>query len=151
MSLINTMLRRERTQGVLLTSTQTLVGTDPAAGAEVSQVVPAGQLWQLLAVSVQLVQGITDTPQPMLVIDDGTNVVWEMFGATAAQAVSTTCRYNWAPGAPLTGLIGAGVNVHASAPMPSLMLPAGYRVRTSTIGLTATGNYGAPTLLYVQY
>lgn len=130
----------------------TLVGTDPAAGVEVSQTVPAGKTWELIAVSVQLVQGATDTPQPILVIDDGANVVYEMFGSTTAQAVSTTCRYNWASGVALSGLIGATTNVHSVAPLPEeLLLPAGFRVRTSTVGLTATGNYGAPTLYFVQY
>lgn len=129
-----------------------ITGADPAAGAEVSQTVPAGKIWELCAVSVQLVQGITDTPQPILVIDDGANVLYEMFGSSAAQAVATTCRYSWAPDCPLTGQVGTAANVHAVAPLPEgLTLPAGYRVRTSTIGLTATGNYGVPSFYVVEY
>jgi hypothetical protein len=53
-----------------------VTGTDPAANAEISETVPAGKWWQLLAVSVVLVQGITQTPQPMLTLDDGTNVFY---------------------------------------------------------------------------
>ena len=129
-----------------------LTGTDPAANAEISVIVPTGALWGLLAVTVALVQGITDTPRPILVIDDGTNVVYESFGSSAVQVVSTTCRYTWAEGLELSGQVGATTNVHSNAPLPhGLVLPAGYRIRTSTIGLAATANYGAPGLLIVEY
>jgi hypothetical protein len=127
-------------------------GTDPAANTEIRETVAAGETWLLLSLSVLLVQGATQTPQPILVIDDGTDVVWEGFGCTTAQAVSTTCRYTWGVGLPLTDKVGATTNVHATAPLPSgLILPSGYRIRTSTIGLGANSDFGAPSLLYVKY
>jgi len=128
-------------------------GADPAAGVEVSQTVPAGMIWELISVSVVLVQGITDQPQPMLTIDDGgTNVIFESFGSTTFQAVSTTCRYTWAADLVMTGQVGATTNVHSIAPLPEeLLLKGGYRIRTTTIGLTATGNYGVPSFYVVQY
>jgi hypothetical protein len=151
---VNPQLAREIRQGDQRTG-NTLIqvnGADPAAGAEVSQTVPAGKWWGLQAVSIPLVQGITDTPQPILVIDDGTDVIMELFGATTVQAVSTTCRYNWAPGLPLSGLIGSAANVHATAPLPEdLILAPGYRIRTVTLGLTATGNYGVPSFYVAEY
>ena len=129
-----------------------VAGTNPAANNELSDTVPAGKAWLLMSVSVALVQGATQTPQPILVIDDGTTVVYESFGASAAQAASTTCRYNWAPGLTLTGLIGATTNVHATAPLPAgLILPAGYRIKTTTIGLGANSDFGAPEFLVVEY
>jgi hypothetical protein len=135
--------------GALLVTT---VGTDAGAGNELSVTVPAGKIWGLISVSVQLVQGITQTPQPILTIDDGTNVFWEMFGSSAAQAVSTTCRYTWAPDCPLTGQIGATTNVHSVAPLAEgLTLLAGYRIRTNTIGIGANSDYGPPSLFVVQY
>lgn len=128
-------------------------GSDPAAGAEFSVTVPAGKTWELLAVSVQLVQGLTQTPQPILVIDDGgADVVYEAFGASAAQAASTTARYNWAPGLGLSALVGTTPNIHATAPLPSgLLLPEGFRISSATLGIGANTNYGAPGLLVVQY
>jgi hypothetical protein len=129
-----------------------VTGTNPAANTEFSETVPTGQRWQLLAVTVSLAQGITQTPQPILVIDDGTTVLFESFGSSAAQAVSTTCRYTWAPGHPLTGQVGATTNVHSTGPLPrGLLLPAGYRVRSSTIGIGAATDYGAPTLFVVKF
>jgi hypothetical protein len=127
------------------------LGADPAAGGEVSITVPAGVRWALLSVSVALVQGATQTPQPILVIDDGTDVLFESFGSSAAQAVSTTCRYTWAPNFPLSGQVGATTNVHSVAPLvPGLVLPAGYRIRTSTLGIGANSDYGVPALMIVE-
>lgn len=129
-----------------------VAGADPAANVEVLDTVPAGKTWELLVVSIPLVQGITQTPQPILVIDDGTNVLYEMFGSSAAQAVSTTCRYNWGPDLALTGQVGATTNVHSTAPLPSgLYLPAGYRIGTNTIGKGANTDYGVPSYVVIEY
>lgn len=123
-------------------------GADPAANTEVSDTVPAGQVWALIAVVIDLVQGITQTPQPILQIDDGTTVVAESVGSTAAQGASTTCRYAWGTGYTLTGQIGATPNIRSFAPLPfGLVLPAGYRIRTVTLGIGANTNYGAPRYL----
>ena len=124
-------------------------GTNPAANAEISQTVPAGKFWLLMSVSVSLVQGITQTPQPVLIVDDGTNVLFESFGASSAQNSSITTQYTWAPNLPLTA---GGAATVCTAPLPvSLVLGPGYRVRTSTLGIGANTDYGAPQLLYVQY
>src|SRR5215471_1246247 len=121
------------------------LGTNPAAGSEISETVPAGASWGLLAVSISLVQGLTQTPQPVLTIDDGTDIVFQSVGASAAQAVSTTCRYNWAPGLATSAVLGSGANCVAFAPLPAgLVLGAGWRVRTSTLGIGANSDYAAP-------
>lgn len=115
---------------------------NPGAGAEVVFVVPGNKDWFLYAVYVQLVQGITQTPQPIILMDDGTNTWMESIGSSAVQAVSTTCAYSWAPNMLLTGQVGSGVNVHSNAPIPdSLVLPAGYRIRTNTVGIGANSQY----------
>lgn len=126
-----------------------VAGTDPAANTECSDAVPAGKHWILLSYSVSLVQGATQTPQPSLIIDDGsTGIVAQMFGASAAQNAGVTCRYTWAPGLPLSA---AGAATLASAPLPEgLVLLPGYRLRTSTTGIGANSNYGAPTIYVVE-
>ena len=131
---------------------KTVAGTNPAAGAEVSETVPAGKAWKLVAVSVQLVQGITQTPQPVLVLDDGTTVFFEQFAATNAQGASTTARYSWVlGGGPPIALVGATPNIRGVGPLPDVVLPAGFRVRTSTVGIGANTDYGAPALYVVEY
>ena len=125
-----------------------LTGTNPGANAEVSETVASGKYYELLSVSISLVQGLTQTPQPILVLKDSAGtVIYESWGSTTAQSVSTTCRYNWAPGLTLTGLIGATTNVHACAPLPlGLILGPGFTITTNTIGLGANSDYAAPTL-----
>lgn len=128
-----------------------VTGTDPAANAEISQTVPSGELWELVAVTVALVQGITQTPQPILTITDGSSTIYESIGSTAAQAVSTTCQYTWAAGLTISGQVGATTNVHSVAPLPvGLVLPAGYVIATNTIGKGANSDYGAPRFYVVK-
>jgi hypothetical protein len=135
-----------------ISTAKRVVGADPAANTEFSLTVPAGKSWQLIAVTVALAQGATQTPQPILVIDDGTNTLFEALGSTAVQAVSTTTQYTWAPGHALTGQIGAAAGVHAHAPLPlGLLLGPGYRVRSSTLGLGANSDYGVPGALVIEY
>ena len=129
-----------------------VAGTNPAAGVEVLDTVPAGKFWWLLSVSVQLVQGLTQTPLPSLVIDDGANVIFESPGSSAAQAVSTTAQYTWAPDMPLTGQIGATPNIVSTGGLGTfLILPAGFRIRTITGGLGANTDYGAPSYHVVEF
>lgn len=133
-----------------ISTLRSILGTDRAAGVEVSETVPAGKSWELRCVSVVLVQGATQTPQPLLVIDDGTNVIFESFGAAAAQGASTTQRYTWAPELPFV-TAGTTPNIHSTAPMPCLPLGPGYRVRTVTLGIGANSDYGVPSLFVAEF
>jgi hypothetical protein len=124
-------------------------GSNPAANAEFSATVPAGQYWLLMSVTVSLVQGATQTPQPTLIVDDGTTTIFQGFGASSAQNSAVTTQYTWAPGNTLTA--GAAATI-ATAPLPAgLVLGPGYRVRSSTLGIGANSDYGAPGLLYVKF
>lgn len=136
-----------------LAATYDTVTTNPAANAEVPvTTVPTGKQWLLRGFSVALVQGITQTPQPILIVDDGTNVVFEMFGSSTAQAVSTTCRYSWGAGLPLSGQVGATTNVHSTAPLPfNLVMKEGWRLSTLTIGIGANTDYGIGTIYVVEF
>ena len=127
-------------------------GTNPAANTEVSETVPAEKYWKLLAISVSCVQGATQTPQPVLQIDDGATVMYEMYGATGAQGASSTARYSWVVGGPQpAALVGTTPNIKAVAGLPDMILPPGARIRTSTVGIGANTDYGAPQLTYIEY
>lgn len=124
-------------------------GSNPAANNEFSVTVPTGQYWLLQAVTVSLVQGLTQTPQPVLVVDDGTTAIFQGFGASSAQNSSVTTQYTWAPGNTLTA---GGAATVATAPLPAgLVLGPGYRIRSSTIGIGANSDYGAPGIFYVKF
>lgn len=104
--------------------------------------------WLLLAYSVQCVQGATQTPFPSLIVDDGTNVVFQAFCGTAAINASITAQCTWAPGLPA---VGSGASTANTGPLPQgLVLGPGYRVRTSTTGIGANTNYGAPSILVME-
>jgi hypothetical protein len=133
----------------LTPTVKTVAGTNPAANVECSDTVPAGKVWKLLAYTVTLVQGATQTPTPNLTISDGTTVVSSYPGASAAVSVSTTTQLVWAPLQPLTAGAGATFN---TAPIPGgLILPAGYKLITSTAGKGANTDYGAPAIWVVEY
>jgi hypothetical protein len=136
-----------------LGSLAVVTGTDVAANTEWLETVPAGEWWELRSVSLALVQGATQTPQPKLVIDDGTVTLYAMFGSTTAQAASTTQQYTWAPGLTLSGNVGATTNVHSTGPLPAgLILAGGYRLSSgTTVGIGANSNYGAPVFHVVKY
>ncbi|MGH2671039.1 MAG: hypothetical protein ACRDH5_18340 [bacterium] len=122
-----------------------VTGADPAAGAELTaQVVPADVIWVPLAVIVSLVQGITQTPLPFLILDDGTNNLFEGPGSSAAMVASTTCQFTWALGLPLTGQVGTGTGVRSTGSLARLPLKTGFRIRTITNGIGANSNYGVP-------
>lgn len=124
-------------------------GTDVAANTEIAETVPAGEYWLLKAVSVSLVQGATQTPRPTLIVDDGTDIIFQGFGATTAQDADVTTRYTWAPGLTLT--VGTA-NTIANAALPSgLVLGPGYRLRTLTGGIGANSNYAALSISYVRF
>jgi hypothetical protein len=127
---------------------RTVVGTDPAAGNEISEAVPTNALWRLLGVYCTLVTDATVANRtPALVIDDGSNIVWR--GPwTVAQTASSTNNYSIGNSMPAqvwyasTGLL----------PLPTiLLLPAGYRIRTVTANLQAGDNWGAPNLWVEEY
>jgi len=130
-----------------------LAGTNPAANAEVSETVPAGKGYELLSVTVSLVQAGAGASQPILVLKDSAGrVVFEGFGSSAAQAISTTCQYTWAPGLPLSGQVGATTNVHSTGPLPGgfVLLP-GFTITTVTVGLSANTDYAAPVLYVARF
>lgn len=128
------------------------VGANPAANTEFTFTVPTGKLWEPRALSVSLVQGATQTPLPRLILDDGTNTIAELIGTTVAQTASTTTRYTWGVGLNTSGQIGATPNINSQGNIPAgLLLPAGGRIRSSTAGIGANSDYGAPVLYVVQY
>lgn len=134
-----------------LAQVKRIAGAQPAAGADWTVTVTAGKSWVLFAVYAVLTQGLTQTPQPILFIDDGANVMLESIGSTAAQAASTTAAYNWAPGMILTGQIGSGTGVHSNAPVPDgLLLLPGWRLRTNTLGIGANSQWGVPSIFVAE-
>jgi hypothetical protein len=127
---------------------RSITGTDPAAGAEVSETVPTNARWRLIAVQVTLVTDATvANRQPAIDLDDGALSFWRS-GVGANQTASLTIRNNWGDAAGAFGSTGAPSN----GLLPrDIQLVGGFRIRTSTTNLQAGDNYGAPQMLVEEW
>lgn len=122
------------------------VGADPAAGAEATVTVPAGETWELESFRVTLVtSAVAANRRVTLVIDDGTNILAEIV-AGLDQIASQTITYSYTADAGYettatrSGVIQQGI--------PRMLLAAGYRIRTITDNIDVGDNYGAPVVGY---
>jgi len=127
--------------------------TNPAAGAEVLQAVPTGAMWRLITCSVQLVQGLTQTPLPSLRIRDSLGfVIAQIPIMTTALAASTTAQLTWGQGLVQTSFVAVVADEQYTAPIPMLNdLLAGYDFGTITDGIGANTDYGAMAYLVEEW
>lgn len=127
---------------------RSIVGTDPAAGVEILETVPAGARWSLRSFRFVLVaSAAVANRRPTLIIDDGANELWRV-NSNVNQIANETSTYEAGAGAPFATL---DVRVY-SLPLPvGLVLPAGARIRTSTAALDAADNYAAPQYLIEEW
>lgn len=128
-----------------------LTVTGGATGITITTTVQGAgtRAWGLLSVSVSCVQGATQTPWPSLIVDDGTNVLFQGFSGTAAMSAGTTTQHTWAPG--LLNVGAAATTANTGALPSGLILYPGYRIRTSTTGIGANTDYGVPSYFVVEY
>ena len=123
---------------------RSITGATPGAGAEISETVPTGARWELLAFSAQLVTSATVANRnPSLVLDDGA-LVYARCPTTQLIAASLTYQVTWAQGFSSAQTTGANI---AIAPLPiNDRLGSAHRIRTSTVGIQVGDQYSA-----VQY
>lgn len=128
-----------------------VIGADPAAGAEANFPIPAGQGFLLKAVRIRLVtSAVVANRVPVLVIaDDNGNTVME-HPSPVAQAASLTVDYNWIAdlGYQMSAAVGGKV---CSGIAPFLYLPDGWTIKTVTQLIDVGDNYAAPTLVGEKY
>lgn len=120
-----------------------ITGTNPAAGAEISETVPTGARWRIQNIWTTLVTNATVANRfPVLVIDDGATEYYRASPSSSLPASQT----GWWMGsaAPFGG--ATATNVFAWALPPSLTLLAGHRIRTATSSLQAADDWAAPIL-----
>lgn len=80
-------------------SYRTVTVPSPAAGADWSYAIPAGEYWDLISVYAQLVTSVTVASRyPSLIVGDGV-VTFARSAATGSQAASLTGLNLWVPGA----------------------------------------------------
>lgn len=123
---------------------RSITGTNPAAGAEISETVPTGARWELIAIKFTLTTSATVANRLVsLTLDDGVNIFC-ISGGNQSEPASTVFVYSWSEGL-AGGLVTPTNAISFSLPNPN-RLPAGARIRTQTGAIQAGDQYSA-----VQY
>ena len=119
-----------------------VTGTMPAAGANISETVPAGCRWELQVLNVLLTtSAAAGNRTPFLFIDTPANVI-AVSGQSGFVPASSTYYVQFATNEQCQALTAGGV---LEAPIPSpFALTAGQRFRTVTVNLAAGDQYVAP-------
>lgn len=128
---------------------RSILGTDPAAGVEISETVPTNARWRLLAIRFTFVTDATAATRAVtLVMTHGaSNEINAHNGGT--QTASVTQNYNFANGYPLNTLGTSGMSL---AVLPTrLLLPQAGTITTVTTALQAGDNFSAPSLLVEEW
>jgi len=127
---------------------RSITGTNPAAGAEISEAVPTNARWRIKSLIFTLVtDGTVANRLVKIVIDDGANAL-SKGSCGNYQTASQTYVYTGGAGLyPSSLLIGYWNIVLPEMPI----LFQGWRIRTETDTIQAGDNYGAPQLLVEEW
>jgi hypothetical protein len=118
---------------------RSITGTTPAAGAEISETVPTGARWQVLAFRYQLVTSATVASRlSALLFDDGANIL-AFFGGDATEAAGATFVYSFAAG--FSPIVGSATNAIGRGLPGAVFLPAGARIKTQTSAIQVGDQY----------
>jgi len=125
-----------------------IVGTDPAAGGDIMEVVPAGVQWRLISARAGLATDVTVINRVVrLICDDGVNS-FALLESNYNQPDSLTMSYTFAD----VSLRGVGLGEAVISGIPAgMILGPGFRFFTSTIGLQAGDNWGAPSFMVEEW
>ena len=123
-------------------------GTDPAAGAEHAEAVPANTRWKIRDIRIVFVTDATvENRVVRLMIDDGANWMYDILAIN--HAASLTRFYLYVPG---IGYLETTFDNSGNIRLPLIPDPImyqGWRIVTATTNLQAGDNYGPP-LIYVE-
>lgn len=129
-------------------SIKSIVGTDPAAGNEISETVPANAMWILQSIKASLAtDAAVVNRKPTVTLDDGTNAFFKS-GPFTSQTASLTVPISWSK----DGFWVSSLNtISMVGHLPATVLSAGYRMITVTDGIQAGDNWGVPQLLVEEW
>lgn len=124
---------------------RTIKVATPAAGAEFVVPVEGGRVWRPIAVRGLLTTGVAVANRIVnLVVTDGNDALMTLPNQ-GPQVASQVDAYTWAEGfVGPTGTIGAVGS--AATGMPTLALPAGYTLRSSTLALDVADQWSSVTV-----
>ena len=125
-----------------------ITGTDPAAGAEITETVPTDARWKLRAFRYTLVTDATAANRQSAVqLSDG-STAFHRGRVHTAQTATQTHAYNHS----LQNHFQANVaSVNYQNILPDVLLGAGFTIATITGALQGGDDYGAPQLLVEEW
>lgn len=127
---------------------RSITGTVPAAGAEINEVVPVRTQWRLIAFRYTLTTAVAAANRESnLVIDDGVNP-YVSDTPSFAQVASLAFIYSWMLGVQKQAATQSNL---ITLPSPTVTLPPGHRIRTSTTNIQAADQYTAPQYLVEEW
>lgn len=127
---------------------RSITGTDPAAGVEILETVPANVRWRLYGIRfVFVTSAVAANRSVVLVFDDGTNQYLSI-SDNQVQAASLSHTYVAMPSGQI-GLMGG--SLHTLNLPNDLWLPAGSRFGTATGSKDAGDNFSAPQYLVEEF
>lgn len=126
---------------------RSIPGTDPAAGAEILETVPARRRWRILAFTFDLTTDANAANRLVrLEIKDPTQYIYRHI-ATTAHTASLTHKYSYCD-VGFSELSIATVRVY---PLPTFILTAGMTIGTSTAAKEDDDNFTPPNLLVEEW
>jgi len=123
-----------------------IVGTMPAAGGEVFEVVPPGLIWKLVSLEVLLTtSAVPATRVPLFQFTDGLgNLFFER--SSDLMIANQASSYNFSDTTDLSGLL---FSPHAA--FPQMWLLPGFTFGTRTLNIQAGDQFDAPVFFVEEY
>jgi len=127
---------------------RSITGTNPAAGVEIIETVPAGARWRFIGIHAQLTTAVAVANRTVRwAIDDGASVMLFTTDSLLQPALTTE---NHEAGA--YGTLLASTTILNIAPFPpDVYMLAGWRIRSATINLQPADDWGAPQLMVEEW
>lgn len=126
-----------------------ITGTTPGAGVDISEAVPTGARWELLAFSALLTSAVAVANRIVqLTLDDGVTI-FARVSNQQNQAASLAWNYSWIAGGALLNS-GNLLVVHNALPV-NCRLAAAARIRTATTAIQAADQWSAVKYLVREW
>lgn len=127
---------------------KSITGTNPVAGNEILETVPANTIWKLMSMYPTLVTSAdAANRQVHFLVDDGTTTFFQSVAASL-QTASLTHTYSIAP----HGVTATVTALNQFIPIPAnMILLAGYRMSTVTDAIEAADDWGAPQFVVEEW
>lgn len=134
---------------------ETILPANPAAGAELTHTVPAGQTWRIQSLTAELV---TDATAPVrtvgIRIENAAGQLVAVSGVGITQGPSVTFVYGFGLGMPVgfgpIDPVGTDPPMVAG-PLPDIILLTGFIILTATEALVAADQFQNARLLIERY